>query len=106
MSAILVLIADKAKPHYVWIGIVPIALFWVLDAYYLALERSFRSAYNSFLKELHEGSATVDDVFMVNPSKHLKLLGETVASMFSISILPFYAGLALMIEVARRIIIK
>ena len=39
VSAMLVLIADKEKPDYVWISVVPIVLFVVLDAYYLGLER-------------------------------------------------------------------
>jgi len=39
VSAILVIVADKAKPEYVWLSIVPIILFYFLDSYYLRLER-------------------------------------------------------------------
>jgi hypothetical protein len=35
-SAILVLVADKSKPDYALIALIPILLFLALDAYYLA----------------------------------------------------------------------
>ncbi|MDP2601628.1 MAG: hypothetical protein Q8S00_03430 [Deltaproteobacteria bacterium] len=65
VSAIVVIIADKGKPDYVWISIVPIALFLLLDAYYRSLERQFRTVYNDFIRKLHFGTATVEDVFYV-----------------------------------------
>src|SRR2546425_4593734 len=67
VSAIVVIIADKGKPDYVWISVVPIALFLLLDTYYLSLEREFRGVYNDFIRKLHFGNATVDDVFYVAP---------------------------------------
>jgi hypothetical protein len=36
VSATIVIIADKGKPSYVWIALVPLALFFFLDSYYLA----------------------------------------------------------------------
>ena len=42
VSAIIVAVADKGEPRYVWIALVPVGLFFVLDAYYLGLERQFR----------------------------------------------------------------
>lgn len=35
VSAILVAIADKAKPNYGWLALIPIVVFLFLDAYYL-----------------------------------------------------------------------
>jgi carbon starvation protein CstA len=58
VSAIVVIIADKGRPEYVWISCVPIVLFFALDAYYLGLERLFRDVYNGFVRKLHEGTAT------------------------------------------------
>lgn len=67
VSAIAVIIADKGKPEFVWISVVPIGLFLFLDAYYLGLEKRYRDGYNEFIKKLHAGSATVEDLFIVTP---------------------------------------
>ena len=55
VSAILVVVADKGKPRYALIAVIPTVLFLVLDCYYLALERMFRRSYNSFIDKLHQG---------------------------------------------------
>ena len=48
VSAIVVIIADKSNPVYVWVSLVPILLFLFLDSYYLGLEQRFRDSYNTF----------------------------------------------------------
>jgi hypothetical protein len=102
VSAIVVIIADKGKPSYVWISIVPIVLFLVLDSYYLSLERQFRGVYNDFIRKLHFGNATVEDVFYVAP----RAGGPATSALIlkasaSFSVWPFYALLALMLLVVR-----
>ncbi len=102
VSAIVVIIAGKGNPNYVWISIVPIGLFLLLDSYYLALERQFRNVYNDFIKKLHSDSASVEDVFYVAPktgASSLSLLILKASS--SISVWPFYALLALMLLFVR-----
>lgn len=102
VSAIIVIVADKGKPNYVWISIVPIVLFLTLDAYYLSLERQFRTVYNDFIRRLHFGDANVDDVFYLAPRT-----GVTTTSLgilkagASIAIWPFYVLLAVMLLVVR-----
>jgi hypothetical protein len=44
VSAILVIAADKGKPQYTLIGVIPTFLFLVLDTYYLSLEKRFRGS--------------------------------------------------------------
>jgi len=101
-SAIVVIIADKGKPSYVWIAAIPIVLFLLLDAYYLALERHFRSVYNSFIRKLHSGKATVEDIFFVAPRSGVAATsGEIAKAGGSISVWPFYTLLALMLVVVR-----
>lgn len=102
VSAIVVIIADKSKPNYVWISVIPILLFLLLDAYYLSLERQFRVVYNDFIRKLHFGKATVEDVFYVVPrlgvsATSIKILKAGV----SISIWPFYVLLAVMLLIVR-----
>ena len=102
VSAIVVIIADKGKPNYVWISVVPIVLFLLLDSYYLAFERQFRTFYNDFIKKLHFNEATVDDVFLVAPKKGLSTTtGNIVKAGLSLSVWTFYGLLALMLLVVR-----
>lgn len=102
VSAIVVIIADKGKPDYVWISVLPIALFLLLDSYYLSLERQFRTVYNDFIRKLHFGNATVDDVFYVGPRTGVSATSlHILKAGGSISVWPFYILLALMLLVIR-----
>jgi hypothetical protein len=67
VSAILVVIADKAKPQYTIIAAIPTFLFLILDAYYLALEKRFRNSYNSFIEKLHLSKIVAADLYVVSP---------------------------------------
>lgn len=102
VSAIIVIVADKGKPNYVWISIVPIVLFLLLDSYYLSLERQFRTVYNDFIRKLHFGSATVDDVFYVAPRTSSGGSSvDIIKAGGSIAVWPFYVLLAVMLLVVR-----
>jgi len=103
VSAILVLIADKGKPEYALIAVIPIVLFLALDAYYLALEKMFRLSYNEFIDKLHQGRVVATDLYAVVPSGSMsRTLG---ASVLSFSIWPFYATLLLMVVIAEKAIL-
>ena len=97
VSAILVIVADKQRPQYIWLSLVPAILFFGLDAYYLALERGFRGSYNAFIEKLHSNSLEVDDLFVVEPkgnlSAHFKI------ALRSLSIWPFYGMMFLVIVI-------
>lgn len=100
VSAILVVAAERGngKPEYVWAALVPVGLFFLLDAYYLGLERQFRERYNDFIGKLHEGKAEVDDVFIVTPGSGIT--GSIKAAFMacgSVSVWPFYSILVLML---------
>jgi hypothetical protein len=98
VSAIIVVVADKRQAGYVWIALVPVALFFLLDAYYLGLERQFRDRYNDFIRKLHENRAEVDDVFIVTPDSDLAgSMKAAFKACGSVSIWPFYLLLALML---------
>jgi hypothetical protein len=103
VSAILVIVADKGKPNYALIAAIPTFLFFVLDSYYLALERGFRQSYNTFIQKLHCGSIVAADLYAVTPA------GSIVKAFFksigSFSIWPFYVTLGLMIWLTKLIVI-
>ena len=46
VSALLALFASSNNGIYISIGIIPVTIFWFLDAFYLQQERKFRGVYN------------------------------------------------------------
>ena len=106
VSAIAVVAAQASKVELIFVAVLPIVVFAVLDAYYLGLERRFRLSYEGFVRKLHEGTARIDDVFVVAPKASLAGFSREVFQAFSsFSIWPFYIGLALVLAVlARRLV--
>jgi hypothetical protein len=51
VSALFVLADKQAKPEFFYIAYIPTAVFWVLDGYYLSLERKFKLLYADVTKE-------------------------------------------------------
>lgn len=99
VSAILVIVADKAKPDYAWIAIIPSVLFGALDVYYLALEKGFRESYNTFIGKLHKGSLVEEDLYSINPTGNMH--HHQLVAMSSFSVWGFYVSLVVLIGIAR-----
>lgn len=98
VSAILVVVSDKGRPKLLLLAVIPTLFFLFLDAYYLALERGFRTSYRSFVKKLHVGALQADDLYEVIPEgDQLPAIGKAVLSP---SVLPFYLALGLMIALS------
>lgn len=104
VSAILVLIADKNKPELAWLALLPTFLFLALDAYYLALEKAFRSSYNIFIKRLHNKEASSEDLYSVIPTGNMSK--HQVESLKSFSVWGFYGTLFIMIVLAKEVVLK
>ena len=106
VSAILVVVADKAKPEYVWIAAVPTLLFFGLDAYYLGWSGCSEKHFNTFVKELQMGATSISDLFVVDPgARFWTVILETLRAMTSVSVFPFYLVVLGMIELARRLVL-
>lgn len=103
VSAILVVVADKNKPDYIFISLIPIILFLLLDTYYLAFERGFRESYNVFIKRLHHGGIRSVDLFEMKPGGNF--FHYLCSSILSFSVWPFYSSLALTVLIARTYIL-
>jgi len=103
VSAVLVIVADKGKPNYAWIAVIPTILFLVLDAYYLALEKGFRDSYNRFIDKLHQGAIQPSDLYAVIPSG--PPAKQFLKSLASFAVWPLYATLLLMIYLARALVL-
>lgn len=90
VAAVLVLVAETGKANHALIALGPTVLFYVLDSYYLALERGFRLSFDRFVYRLHEGQVSSDDLFTVDFIG--SIWRRTLWAMFwSFSVLPFYA---------------
>lgn len=104
VSAILVIVADKGKPNFAFIALLPTLLFLALDAYYLALEKAFRASYADFVKKLHSGVAMAEDLYAVAPmGSHCK---HQIEALKSFSVWGFYATLFVLIELARSLVLQ
>lgn len=91
-------VSDSFGPLQTWIAVVPTTLFWMLDSYYLALERAFRQSYDEFVRRLHDNELSRDELFQIHtPGSQWN---HGLPSLFSISTFPFYAVLGLGILVA------
>lgn len=102
-SAILVIVADKGKPDLAYLAYIPIGLFFILDSYYLGLERSFRRSYNAFIAKLHRRELEPDDLYSVEPAG--ELLGHVFYAIRSFSVWPFYLTLAVMAYLAKVLVL-
>ena len=104
VAAVLVLVAGTGEPQHALIALAPTALFFVLDAYYLALERAFRRSYNAFVGKVHSGQVSTSDLYTVAPSGAIP--GGTLWAMFkSVAVPPFYLGVAATIVLAWLLIL-
>lgn len=103
VSAVLVIVADKAKPDYAFIAMLPTLVFAALDAYYLALEKAFRNSYNDFISKLHNQSLRETDLYSVAPKGNMsKLQWESIKSF---PVWGFYCSLAVLIVITKLIAI-
>lgn len=104
VSAILVLVADEGKPEFASLALVPALFFLALDAYYLALEKGFRAAYNDFVKKVHEGRLSVHDLYAIAPLG--ARWGHQVAALKSFSVWGFYITLIGIVFIAQEIVMR
>lgn len=79
-------------PEAAFIALVPTILYWLLDSYYLALERGFRESSNSFVTRLHAGVLEKDEMFVISPTGSVK--GQTFACLWRFATCPLYGTLA------------
>lgn len=101
VAAVLVIVADKGKPEYAWIALLPTVVFLALDAYYLALEKAFRNSYNQFVSKLRADTLTEQDLYSVMPIGNMSQL--QVEALKSFSVWGFYISLGALIAVTKWI---
>ena len=104
VSATLVVVADKGKPDYALLALIPTFLFFSLDAYYLAMEKGFRRAYNSFVQKVHEGTLEPADLYCVEPEGQAS--GLQWEALRSFSVWGFYLVLGIVVVLAWGLLLR
>ena len=104
VAATLVLVARTGEADHALIAVAPAALLYLLDAYYLMLERRFRNSYDGFVDKVHSGQVAISNLYKVTA------LGSKVRTMLwamfqSFSVLPFYSTVIVTILLAWRLIL-
>jgi hypothetical protein len=86
--------------YYQYIALLPLLLFWSLDAYFLRTEKLYRRLYD-WLIENREAKANQEHLLEMNKAKLEKRFGREmpclVQVMFSRTLLAFYGLLLIMI---------
>ena len=104
VSATLVLVARTGKAEHALIALAPTALLYVLDAYYLMLEKMFRNSYDDFVGKVHIGQVTTVHLYTVIPGGSKRR--EMLWAMFrSFSVLPFYIAVTATVLLAWQLIL-
>lgn len=104
ISAIIVLLIDKSKTNVFYIAYIPLVMFFLLDCFYLGLERHFRDLYNKFIINMESEKFDFKIVYKLRgPKKLLEKIKCTVLGAWSFSTTPFYAILGILIFIISKI---
>lgn len=85
----------KGNGNHTFIAFLPLFAFWFLDSYYLQQERLFRQVYNWVIEYRLEHD---DKLFNINPMQFKDKVQSICRIMFSISILPFYGSIFILLS--------
>ena len=98
--ALLALVAKESEGIYVLIAFCPLIIFWILDGYFLSMERCYRALYNNVIAKREE---EID--FSMNISKFAKEQKNTwLKSMFSKTLFIFYGTLIILLIIISLIV--
>ncbi len=93
---------ERAKlftdPQLLFILLIPIAVFWYLDGFFLQAERKFRKMYETVVKLRREGDLT--GLYELNPNRYNEQVDSILKIMFSKTLLPLYLTPILLIVAA------
>lgn len=91
VSALLALYANSSNIWYVVIVIIPVIMFWGLDAYYLLQERRFRDLYNDVVNSLDKDTENNEiKIFNMDIKKYRKGRKSYINTLFSPTIRHLY----------------
>ena len=89
---------DKPSPYYAVSALIPILMFWLMDAQYLRYERAYRKLFDKVRRGEEVDAYDLNAApFMGNFSAVLRLAFTWSVSLFYIAILSGFAVVALLI---------
>src|SRR4051812_6852132 len=91
IAALFALAATESKSFYFPLAYFPLFMFWLLDGYFLAQERRFRSLYEHVAK-LDESQ--IDFSMNTQPFKDTPTTNKWLRALFSPTLLIYYGVLA------------
>ena len=99
VAAMLVLLVDKnMQIPNAWICLIPMGLFYLLDCYYLGLERLCISSQKSFLERISNNEDCAENLYKVEELKDkYDQIRNTIKAMASVSTTPFYLIVAIVV---------
>lgn len=92
IAALVALLDKSSHPNYRAEILFPIAIFYLLDVYYLSLEQATIDLYEDMLTKIEHGTVKVSDLFKMRP-KGKELSKEALRSA---STWPFYSVLLIL----------
>lgn len=94
------LVDKKMQIPNAWICFIPTGLFYLLNCYYLGLERLCISSQKSFLKRICNNGDYIEDLYKVEELKDkCDQICNTIKAMRSISTTPFYLIVAVVVMI-------
>jgi len=94
-SAVLLFAIKEQQRDMLVVLLLPVGLFYVLDAYYLSVEREFQALGRALAEKVRSETVQLRDVFAISTSKGWARLLLLAKAMFcSWSTLPFYGTIA------------
>ena len=83
--------SESVDNRLIWVGLMPVICFWILDGYFLWQERKFRQHYDNVC-----GVAEDSIDFRMNISDHRLGKSPWIRSIFSASLVVFYTSILLL----------
>jgi hypothetical protein len=94
VSALALVLLNEENEKYFFLLIFPILMFWIIDCYYLGLEKVFREIYDKFQIDLNSASKIESDIKFTLKGRRLN---NFFRAMISLSTTPIYFSLFILL---------
>lgn len=86
LAALLTLALRDRIYHLLWVSIIPVTMFWILDGYFLRQERLFRKLYDKYRAQDQDSPSD----FSMNTSEFDPNVSSWVGTIFSMTLNVFH----------------
>lgn len=89
-AAIAIQWSQDQLQNVLWL-LLPTILFMLTDMYYLGMERHFKDVQTKFIEQVRKGNDISDTIYSISKTTKCEQVCNTLCSIDSLSIWPFYA---------------